>query len=101
MTMDVFGWMALGLIGGFIGSKLVNKRGERLPFDILLGIVGGVLGGWVFSAAGATGATGSNVWSLMVPVLGAVVLPVAWHTIRHTAWPERPSLCRGQAGRRR
>ena len=85
MVMGVLGWIVLGLIAGFIASKLVNNRGEGLPFDILLGIVGAVIGGWLFNAAGATGVTGFNVWSLLVAVVGAVVLLVVWHSIRRSA----------------
>jgi len=84
MVMGVLGWIVLGLIAGFIASKLVNNRGEGLPFDILLGIVGAVIGGWLFNAAGATGVTGFNVWSLLVAVVGAVVLLVVWHAIRRS-----------------
>lgn len=82
MIMGVIGWIVLGLIAGFIASKLVNKRGEGLPFDILLGIIGAVIGGWLFNAAGATGVTGFNIWSLLVAVVGAVVFLVVWHVIR-------------------
>ena len=85
MVMSVIAWIVLGLIAGFIGSKLVNGRGEGLPFDILLGIVGAVIGGWIFNAAGAVGVTGFNIWSLMVAVIGAVVLLVVWHAIRRSA----------------
>jgi uncharacterized membrane protein YeaQ/YmgE (transglycosylase-associated protein family) len=53
MVMGVIGWIVLGLIAGYIASTLVNKRGEGLAFDILLGIVGAVIGGWIFNAAGA------------------------------------------------
>jgi uncharacterized membrane protein YeaQ/YmgE (transglycosylase-associated protein family) len=84
MVMGVLGWIVLGFIAGFIASKLVNNRDEGLPFDILLGVVGAVLGGWIFNAAGATGVTGFNVWSLLVAVLGAVVLLVVWHAIRRS-----------------
>ena len=85
MVLVVTGWIVLGLVAGFIGSKLVNKRGEGLPFDILLGIVGAVIGGWLFNAAGSTGVTGFNAWSLLVAVVGAVVLLVVWHAIRGSA----------------
>ena len=84
MIMSVIAWIVLGLIAGFIASKLVNNRGEGLPFDILLGIVGAVIGGWLFNAVGATGVTGFNVWSLLVAVVGAVVLLVVWHAIRRS-----------------
>ena len=84
MVMGVIGWIVLGLIAGFIASKLVNKRGEGLPFDILLGIVGAVIGGWIFTAAGVSGMTGFNLWSLLVAVVGAVVFLVVWHAIRRS-----------------
>jgi uncharacterized membrane protein YeaQ/YmgE (transglycosylase-associated protein family) len=85
MVMGVIGWIVLGLIAGYIASTLVNKRGEGLAFDILLGIVGAVIGGWIFNAAGANGATGLNLWSLLVAVVGAVVFLVVWHAIRRSA----------------
>jgi uncharacterized membrane protein YeaQ/YmgE (transglycosylase-associated protein family) len=84
MVMGVIGWIMLGLIAGYIASTLVNKRGEGLPFDILLGIVGAVIGGWIFNAAGATGVTGFNLWNLLVAVVGAVVVLVVWHAIRRS-----------------
>ena len=84
MVMGVLGWIVLGFLAGFIASKLVNNRDQGLPLDILLGIVGAVIGGWLFNAAGATGMTGFNVWSLLVAVLGAVVLLVVWHAIRRS-----------------
>lgn len=84
MVMGVIGWIVLGLIVGFIVSTLVNKQGEGLSFDILLGIVGAVVGGWIFNAARTTGVTGFNIWSLMVAVVGAVVFLVVWHAIRRS-----------------
>jgi len=82
MVMSVIAWIVLGLIAGFIASSLVNKRGEGMPFDILLGIVGAVIGGLLFNAMGEPGATGFNIWSLLVAVIGAVVFLVLWHAIR-------------------
>ena len=84
MVMGVIGWIVLGLIAGYIASTLVNTQGQGLAFNILLGIVGAVIGGWLFSAAGATGVTAFNVWSLLPAVLGAVVLLMAWHTPRRS-----------------
>jgi uncharacterized membrane protein YeaQ/YmgE (transglycosylase-associated protein family) len=75
----------LGLIAGYIASHLVNKRGEGLLFDILLGMVGSVLGGWLFHLLGSTGVTGFNIWSLFVAVIGAVVFLVVWHAIRRSS----------------
>ena len=85
MVMGVLGWIVLGLTAGYIASALADNRGEGLPFNILLGIVGAVIGGWLFTAAGATGVTGFNVWSLLVAVVGAAVLLVVWHGIRRSA----------------
>jgi len=85
MSMNVFGWIAGGLIAGFLASKIVNRRGEGVLLDIVLGIGGALIGGWLFNAFGAAGVTGFNVWSLLVAVVGAVACLVTWHTIRGSA----------------
>ena len=79
--MGILAWIILGLIAGFIGSKLVNKTGEGLIMDIVLGVVGAVVGGFVFSLFGAGGVTGLNLYSLVVAVIGAVVVLLAYHAI--------------------
>jgi uncharacterized membrane protein YeaQ/YmgE (transglycosylase-associated protein family) len=79
--MSFLAWIVLGLVAGFIGSKLVNKTGEGFFLDILLGIVGAVLGGWLFSTFGASGVTGLNLYSLMVAVVGAVLFLILYHAI--------------------
>ncbi|MHB8813350.1 MAG: GlsB/YeaQ/YmgE family stress response membrane protein [Steroidobacteraceae bacterium] len=79
--MSIIAWIVLGLIAGFIASKIVNKRGEGLLRDILLGIIGALIGGWLFHAFGAAGVTGLNLYSLLVAVVGAVVLLVIYHAI--------------------
>ena len=83
--MSIIGWIVLGLIAGFIGSKIVNKTGEGFFVDIVLGIVGGVVGGWLFGVFGATGVTGFNLYSMFVAVIGAIVVLVAYHAIRRVA----------------
>jgi uncharacterized membrane protein YeaQ/YmgE (transglycosylase-associated protein family) len=80
--MSIFAWILLGLVAGFIGSKIVNKRGDGLLLDILLGIVGAVVGGWLFNEFGAAGVTGLNLYSLVVSVIGAIVVLVVYHAIR-------------------
>jgi uncharacterized membrane protein YeaQ/YmgE (transglycosylase-associated protein family) len=80
--MSILAWIVLGLIAGFIGSKIVNKSGEGLILDIILGIVGAVLGGWVFTRFGAAGVTGLNLYSLLVAVVGSVLFLVVYHAIR-------------------
>jgi uncharacterized membrane protein YeaQ/YmgE (transglycosylase-associated protein family) len=79
--MSILAWIVLGLLAGFIGSKLVNKTGEGLIFDILLGIVGAVVGGYLFNAFGASGVTGLNLYSLFVAVIGAVLFLVIYHAL--------------------
>jgi len=80
--MSFLAWIVLGLLAGFIGSKLVNKTGEGILLDIVLGIVGAVVGGWLFNTFGAAGVTGLNLYSLLVAVVGAVVLLIVYHAIR-------------------
>ena len=82
--MSFLAWIVLGLIAGFIGSKIVNRQGEGLFLDIVLGIVGAVAGGWLFNTFGASGVTGLNLYSLLVAVVGAVVLLVIYHAVRRT-----------------
>ena len=47
--MSIVTWIILGLISGFIASMIVNKRGEGILIDIVLGVVGAVVGGWIFN----------------------------------------------------
>ena len=79
--MSFLAWIILGLIAGFVGSKIVNKRGEGLFLDIVLGIVGAVVGGYLFHAFGASGVNGLNLYSLVVAVVGAVLVLVVYHAI--------------------
>ncbi len=79
--MSIIGWIVLGLIAGFIASKIVNKEGEGLILDIVLGVIGAVIGGFLFNQFGAAGVTGFNIYSMFVAVVGAVVLLVVYHLI--------------------
>ena len=83
-SMSILAWIVLGLIAGFVGSKIVNHRGEGVFLDIILGVVGAVVGGWLFQAFGASGVTGLNIYSLIVAVIGAVVFLMVYHAIRGT-----------------
>ena len=80
--MSILAWVVLGLIAGFIGSKLINKTGEGVILDIVLGIVGAIVGGYLFSMFGAHGVTGLNLYSLLVAVIGAVIVLLVYHAIR-------------------
>ena len=80
--MSFIAWIVLGLLAGFIGSKIVNKSGEGILIDILLGIVGAIVGGWLFNTFGAAGVTGLNLYSILVAVVGSVVFLIVYHAIR-------------------
>jgi uncharacterized membrane protein YeaQ/YmgE (transglycosylase-associated protein family) len=79
--MSILAWIVLGLIAGFVGSKIVNKSGEGIVVDILLGIVGAVVGGYIFRFFGASGVSGLNVYSLIVAVIGSIVFLVIYHAV--------------------
>jgi uncharacterized membrane protein YeaQ/YmgE (transglycosylase-associated protein family) len=81
-NMSFLAWIVLGLLAGFIGSKIVNKTGEGIFLDIILGIVGAVVGGWLFNTFGASGVSGLNLYSLLVAVVGAVVILFVYHAFR-------------------
>ena len=79
--MSVLAWVILGLIAGFIASKIVNRAGEGVLLDIVLGVIGAVVGGWLFRTFGMTGVTGLNIYSMLVAVIGAVVVLVIYHAL--------------------
>ena len=79
--MGIISWIILGLIAGFIGSKIVNSQGQGLLLDIVLGIVGAIVGGFLFTRFGAAGVTGLNLYSILVATLGAVVVLFIWHRL--------------------
>ncbi|HVV92212.1 MAG TPA: GlsB/YeaQ/YmgE family stress response membrane protein [Hyphomicrobiales bacterium] len=79
--MSIIGWIVLGLIAGWIGSKIVNKSGAGVLLDIVLGIVGALVGGFIFTALGAHGITGFNIYSLIVAIIGAVVVLLIYHAV--------------------
>ena len=79
--MSIIGWLILGLISGFIGSKIVNKTGQGIILDIVLGIIGALVGGTLFSLFGAAGITGLNIYSLIVAIIGSIVVLWLYHMI--------------------
>lgn len=79
--MSILGWIILGLIAGFIASRIVNGSGEGALIDIVLGIVGALVGGFLFNSLGAVGVTGFNLYSMFVAVIGAIVVLVIYHAI--------------------
>lgn len=79
--MSFLAWIVLGIVAGFIASKLVNKSGSGLLMDLVLGVVGAVVGGWLFNQFGSAGVTGLNLYSLLVAVVGAVVVLLIYHMV--------------------
>ncbi len=76
--MDAMGWLAwliIGAIAGWLASIVMKTNAEQgLLLDIIVGIIGALIGGFLFNAIGAPGVTGFNLWSLIVAFIGAVVL---------------------------
>ena len=79
--MSIIAWIVLGLIAGFIASKIVNKQGAGIVLDIVLGVVGALVGGFIFTELGATGITGFNLYSMLVAIVGAIIVLVIYHAI--------------------
>jgi uncharacterized membrane protein YeaQ/YmgE (transglycosylase-associated protein family) len=79
--MGIISWIILGLIAGFIGSKIVDSQGQGFWLNIALGIVGALVGGFIFGLFGASGATGLNVWSMIVAIVGSVVVLLIYNTL--------------------
>ncbi len=80
--MSLFAWILLGLLAGFIASHLVNHRGEGMILDILLGIVGAVIGGWVAHLLGYAAVTRLSLYGVLVATLGAIVFLFVYHAVR-------------------
>ena len=83
--MSILGWIVLGLIAGFIASKIVNKAGQGFFLDLFLGIVGAIVGGFIFSLLGGVGITGFNLYSMVVAVIGAIIVLWIYHAVTRRA----------------
>jgi uncharacterized membrane protein YeaQ/YmgE (transglycosylase-associated protein family) len=79
--MGILSWIVLGLIAGWIASLIVDNGGKGPVLDMVLGIVGALVGGSIFSRLGAAPVTGFNLYSLFIAVVGAVVVLVIYHAI--------------------
>jgi uncharacterized membrane protein YeaQ/YmgE (transglycosylase-associated protein family) len=80
--MSLVTWIVLGLLAGFIASKIVNRQGAGWVADILLGATGAVIGGCLFRLLGSHGVSGVNLHSMLVSVSGAILVLLAFHLIR-------------------
>jgi len=79
--MGILLWIVFGAIAGWIASMIVATN-TGLVVDIIVGIIGALIGGWLMNSFGSAGVTGFNLWSLLVAILGAVVLLVIVKAIR-------------------
>ena len=79
--MSILAWLVVGLIAGFLASKVINKTGEGLVMDIVLGVVGALVGGFLFNMLGMSAATGINIYSIFVAFIGAVVVLLIYHMV--------------------
>ena len=79
--MSIIAWLVVGLIAGWIGSMIVNRRGEGMVMDIVLGVIGAFVGGFIFQAIGHSGVNGINLYSIGVAILGSIVVLLIYHAI--------------------
>jgi uncharacterized membrane protein YeaQ/YmgE (transglycosylase-associated protein family) len=85
--MGILTWIILGLVAGFIASKIVDTHGKGIVKDVLLGVVGAVLGGFVMQLIVGKGVTGFNPWSLVVATGGAILVLLAYHAVEKRRHP--------------
>ena len=79
--MSILAWLVVGLIAGFLASKVINKTGSGLVVDIVLGVVGALVGGFLFGLIGHSAPTGINIYSIFVAFVGSVVVLVLYHMV--------------------
>jgi uncharacterized membrane protein YeaQ/YmgE (transglycosylase-associated protein family) len=79
--MSIISWIILGLIAGFVGAKIVNREGQGFWLDIALGIIGALVGGFLFSLFGASGVTGLNIWSMIVAIVGSIAVLLIYNAV--------------------
>lgn len=77
--MSLIAWIILGIVTGFIASKVVHGTGRDAVMKIVLGVLGAVIGGWILNAFGLGGVAGLNFFSLLVAALGAALLLIVHH----------------------
>jgi uncharacterized membrane protein YeaQ/YmgE (transglycosylase-associated protein family) len=85
--MTILGWIIFGLITGFIASRVVNSHGAGCLIDVVLGLIGAMVGGYIFTALGGQRVTGFNLYSMFVAVVGAIVVLLAYHAIVNRRGP--------------
>jgi uncharacterized membrane protein YeaQ/YmgE (transglycosylase-associated protein family) len=79
--MTILGWILLGLIAGFIASKVVRGEGQGCLMNIALGLVGALVGGALFSTIGGEDVMRFNLYSILVATVGAIIVLVVYHAV--------------------
>jgi len=80
--MSVIGWIVLGLIAGWVASKIVGGSGQGFFLDLALGMVGALVGGFLYSEIfGGPGVTGFNLGSILVAIIGSIIVLAAYHAV--------------------
>ncbi|MHB8528173.1 MAG: GlsB/YeaQ/YmgE family stress response membrane protein [Caulobacteraceae bacterium] len=80
--MSIIAWLILGLISGFVASKIVNRTGEGLVMDIVLGVIGALVGGWISTRIFAgPPVTGLNLTSFLIAIVGAIIVLLVYHAV--------------------
>ena len=79
--MGILSWIILGLIAGFIGSKIVDREGQGFWLNMVLGIIGALVGGFLFSFFGVSGVTGLNIWIMIVAIVGSIVVLLIYNAV--------------------
>jgi uncharacterized membrane protein YeaQ/YmgE (transglycosylase-associated protein family) len=79
--MGILAWIGVGIIAGFIASRVVNQKGQGLLYDLALGVVGALIGSYIFNVLGEPGIGGLNPYSVGVAAMGAIILLISYHTI--------------------
>jgi uncharacterized membrane protein YeaQ/YmgE (transglycosylase-associated protein family) len=82
MLIGIIGWLLVGLIAGFVGSKLVNLHGDEPAISIAAAAGAAVVGGWLFCAISGSPVSPFNIWSLLIAAWVAVIAVVLWHAVR-------------------
>jgi uncharacterized membrane protein YeaQ/YmgE (transglycosylase-associated protein family) len=79
--VSVIAWLVPGLMAGLIAGKLINRTEEGVVTDVVLGMVGAVAGGFLFSLAGAASVASFNIYSVIVAFIGAIVMLVFYYAV--------------------
>jgi len=79
--MSIIGWIIFRAITGWLASLIVNKRGEGCIVNIAIGLVGALVGGFIFRALTNFDVFRFNLTSMFVAIIGAVVVLFLWHAL--------------------